>query len=333
MVVTKLRSQLSVVSGRVWVYLEKAEATLTPSLKKAAEELREVWQHSREIFRRLVVSSRGAVLVADEKFTRVGSEISSVSGKAMVHVRVAQEAAAALGRIGADKAQKLRQESQRDLRRLGVDCRHAIVAAGGKIAGLGSQVSAVSHEASKRGSLKLQKAQSAAIGLARNFADKPRRVREAREAREKDLRSLLADSPDAIVVTDSGRRLVAANQKALELFGISEFNFGNFTLDTFVPNFGWSESSSESQGDRRSRCKIRRLDGGLRVAECELVAGIVPHRCLYKFLNVAPYKIAPPEFARGTASAAQPRTVKSPPTPNRAAPAQKAPQPGVRPGL
>jgi PAS domain-containing protein len=361
MVVTKLRSQLSVMSGRVWVYLEKAEAALTPLLKSAAEELKQVAQHSKEIFRKLRVSSRGALIVANEQLTRLGSEISSVSSKAMVRARIvanqeitrlgtevssasskamvrahiAQATAATLGRAGVDKAHKLGRQSERELHRLGAGCHHAIVATGGKIAGLGSQVSAASKQASKQVALELQKAHSAAIALAKNVADQPRRMRDARRARENNLRRLLADSPDPIVVTDSDKRLVAANEKGLELFGISEFNFGNFTLDTFVPNFDCSGSPLESQGDRGKRCKVRRLDGGLRVAECQFVADIVPHRCLYRFLSVAPYKIAPPEFAKGIASAAPPRTVKGPtnPGPTTAAPAQKASRHGARPGL
>jgi len=81
--------------------------------------------------------------------------------------------------------------------------------------------------------------------------------RSRESARENDLRSLLASSLDAIVVTDSDRRLVAANAKALELFGISEFNFRNFTLDAFVPNFDWSDSSFERQEARLNRCQFR----------------------------------------------------------------------------
>jgi PAS domain-containing protein len=295
MVITKFRSQLSIMSERAPVYLEKAEITLTRLQKSAADELKEVRQQSEDAFRKLRASSRDALIVANERVTRLRSEVSSASRKGIVQVRMAQETAATLGRTGVDKVQKLRHELENELRRLGAGCHDAIVATGGKIAGLGSQVSA----ASKQVAMKLQKAQNAVTGLARTIADKPRRMREARWARENELRSLLASSLDAIVVTDSDRRLVAANAKALELFGISEFNIRNFTLDAFVPNFDWSDSSFESQEARLNRCKIRRLDGGLRVAECQFVAGIVPRRYLCKFLNVAPYKITLPTCAKG----------------------------------
>jgi PAS domain-containing protein len=300
MVIMKFRSQLSIVSERAPVYLEKAEITLTRLQKSAAGELKEVRQQWEEVFRKLRASSRDALIVANERVTRLGSEVSSASRKVIVQVQIAQETAATLGRTGVDKVRKLRHESENELRRLGAGCHDAIVATGGTIAGLGSQVSA----ASKQVAMKLQEAQNAVTGLARTIADKPRRTREARWARENELRSLLASSLDAIVVTDSDRRLVAANAKALELFGISESNIRNFTLDAFVPNFDWSDPSFEGQEARLNRCKIRRLDGGLRVAECQFVAGIVPRRYLCKFLNVAPHKITLPTCAKGNASAA-----------------------------
>jgi hypothetical protein len=70
----------------------------------------------------------------------------------------------------------------------------------------------------------------------------------------------------------------------------------NFTLDAFVASveqtdFDWSNTWSKGRETRLNRCKIRRLDGGLLIADCQFLAGIVPHRHLCKFLNVAPYKI------------------------------------------
>jgi hypothetical protein len=48
------------------------------------------------------------------------------------------------------------------------------------------------------------------------------------------LRELLASSLDAIVVTNVDRRFVAANPKALHLFGVSEANIRQFTIDAFL---------------------------------------------------------------------------------------------------
>jgi PAS domain-containing protein len=49
-----------------------------------------------------------------------------------------------------------------------------------------------------------------------------------------DLRELLASSLDAIVVTNGDHRLVSANPKALHLFGVSEKNIRQFTIDAFL---------------------------------------------------------------------------------------------------
>jgi PAS domain-containing protein len=307
MVITKFRSQLTLVSERASVYLEKTEITLNRLQKSAGVGLKEVRRQSEDVFRKLRASSHDALVVASERVTRLGPQLSGASRKAIVWVQMAQGTAATLGRAGVDKVQRLRHESENELRRLGVDCHDAIVATGGKIADLRLKVSAASRQVATR----LQKAQNAVAGLARTIADKPRRMREARWSRENELRSLLASSPDAIVVTDSDRCLVAANAKALELFGISEFNMRNFTLDAFVPNLDW-RALFESQEASLNRRKIRRLDGGLRVAECQFVADIVPRRHLCKFLNVTPYKTALPRCAKGKGSAASLRTVGSP---------------------
>jgi len=198
------------------------------------------------------------------------------------------------------------------LRKLRAGFLVAIVAADTKIAQLGRQVSSLSRQITR----KFLKAQDAIVTLGRTIADKPRRMREIRLTRENDLRILLASSLDAIVVTDNDRRLVAANGKALELFGISELNMGNFTVGAFLakvelPDFDWTDSSFDRREVRGSRCKIRRLDGGLRIAECQFVASIVPRRHLYKFMNVAPYKITPPQFSKRNGSAASLRASES----------------------
>jgi PAS domain-containing protein len=306
MVITKFRGHLSIVLERASVYLEMAENTFARLQKSAADKLKAVRQRSENDLRKLRARSRDSLIVANEIFARLGSQASSASRKAAVQLQNAQQAAAGFGRASADKVQKLRHESENHLRKLRAGCRVAIVAADTKITQLGGQVSGVSRQVTR----KLLKAQDAITALGRTIADKPRRIREVRLMRENDLRNLLAISLDAIVVTDGDRRLVAANAKALELFGISEFNMGNFAVDAFLanvelPDFELTDSSFEHREVRVNRCKIRRLDGGWRVAECHFVAGIVPRRHLYKFLNAAPYKITPPRFAKEMG--AQPR--------------------------
>jgi PAS domain S-box-containing protein len=336
MVITKFRGHLSIVLERASVYLEIAENTFARLQKSGADKLKAVRQRLDNELRKLRARSRDSFIVANEIFARLGSQASSASRKAAVQLRKAQQAAAGFGRASVDKVQKLRRESENELRKLRAGGRVAIVAADTKITQLGGQVSSVSRQVTR----KLLKARDAITALGRTIADKPRRMREVRLTRENDLRNLLASSMDAIVVTDGDRRLVAANAKALELFGISESNLGNFTVDAFLanvelPDLDLTDSSFEHREVRVNRCKIRKLDGGLRVAECQFVAGIVPRRHLYKFLNVAPYKITPPRFAKRNGSAASLRTAESPSNsvPNATVPAKKIPRRGVGPAF
>ena len=141
-----------------------------------------------------------------------------------------------------------------------------------------------------------QAARSALARFGRGVVDKPQRLREARRARENDLQTLLASSLDAVIVTDNDRRFVAANSRALDLFGVSESNISKFTIDTFLSHgqildFDRNRSAFVRQEERHGKCKIRRLDGALRVAECFFVANVVPRRHLYRFLNVAPQRV------------------------------------------
>ena len=121
--------------------------------------------------------------------------------------------------------------------------------------------------------------------------DKPRRLRKALRTRENDLRKLLANALDAVVVTDDDHRFVAANPKALDLFGVSETNSRNFTIDAFLPRgqilyFDGNGSPFIGREERHGECKIRRMDGSLRAAEYSFVANFVPRRHLCRFHNV-----------------------------------------------
>lgn len=140
----------------------------------------------------------------------------------------------------------------------------------------------------------LQRAQNGFTRLARRAADKPRRLREAFRSREHDLRRLLASSPDAIVVTNVDRRFIAANPKALDLFGISEANMRKFTIDAFLSHcqilcFAAQESPFMRREKFHGECTIRRLDGSLRYAEYIFVANVVPYRHVYRFRNAKNY--------------------------------------------
>jgi PAS domain S-box-containing protein len=141
----------------------------------------------------------------------------------------------------------------------------------------------------------LQRAQNTLMRLGRSVADKPRRLQEALHERENGLRKLLASSLDAIVLTNGDRRFVAANPKALDLFGISETNMRKFTIDAFLSNgqildFDGNGPPFIRRVERHGKCKIRRLDGSLRVAEYIFVANFVPLRHLSRFRDVTPEK-------------------------------------------
>jgi PAS domain S-box-containing protein len=141
----------------------------------------------------------------------------------------------------------------------------------------------------------LQRAQNTLTRLGRSVADKLRRLQEALHERENGLRKLLASSLDAIVLTNGDRRFVAANPKALDLFGISETNMRKFTIDAFLSNgqildFDGNGPPFIRRVERHGKCKIRRLDGSLRVAEYIFVANFVPLRHLSRFRDVTPEK-------------------------------------------
>lgn len=137
----------------------------------------------------------------------------------------------------------------------------------------------------------LRQEQIKLMELGKTVAEKPRKLREALRARQNDLRELLEHSQDPIVVTDGGCRFVAANQRGLDLFGVSETNLRMFNIDAFVSVGQMAHLDGNStpfigQTERRGQCDIKRLDGGLRVAEYIFVANFVPHRHLYRFINI-----------------------------------------------
>jgi PAS domain S-box-containing protein len=115
---------------------------------------------------------------------------------------------------------------------------------------------------------------------------------EARRRSENDLRKSLTNSLDAMVVTDSDHRLVYANPKALDLFGVSQMNMRKFTIDTFLSHCQSLELRRKwfaiRRDERYGKCKISRLDGNLRVADYIFVANFISRHDLYRFDHVAP---------------------------------------------
>jgi PAS domain-containing protein len=137
----------------------------------------------------------------------------------------------------------------------------------------------------------LQRAQNTLTRLGRGVAEKPQRLKEALRNRENDLRKLLASFPDPIVVMNGDHRFVAASPKALGLFGISETNMREFTLGAFLLDgqmLGFKADGPPfvRREERHGKCKIRRLDGSVRVAEYVFVANFVPFRHLSRFHDI-----------------------------------------------
>lgn len=105
------------------------------------------------------------------------------------------------------------------------------------------------------------------------------------------MRELLASSLDAIVVAGADHSLIAANLKARELFGISERNIRKFNIDAFlppgqIPDLAENSRSLIRRKEKHGVCEIRRLDGGVRVAEYILVANFLPLRHVCRFRNI-----------------------------------------------
>jgi PAS domain S-box-containing protein len=226
------------------------------------------------------------------EITKFSSQLFGASKEVTVHLlRRALNTLAERGKNVLEKTQRL-QEGHRarvnDFRESLASSLDAIVVTNGKITKFSSQLCGASKEVTVH---LLRRALNKLTEQGKNVLEKTQRLQEARRTREDDLRKSLENSLDAIVVTNDDRRLVYANPKALDLFGVSELNMGEFTIDTFLSHcqilklrLKWFVMRPD---ERYGKCKISRLDGSLRVAEYILVTNVIPRRYLYRFLNVA----------------------------------------------
>jgi PAS domain S-box-containing protein len=142
----------------------------------------------------------------------------------------------------------------------------------------------------------LRLAQNTLTRLGGSVVDKPRALQKGLRARENYLRKLLANSLDATVITDVSGRFIAANAKALDLFGVSETNMKKFTINVFLshgqtPYFAGHSAAFIRRDKRHGECKVRRLDGSLRVAEYLFVPHYLPNRHVCRFRNVRTAKV------------------------------------------
>jgi len=226
--------------------------------------------------------------------TKFRSELFIALEQATVHLQRIQNTLTRLGKSTAEKLRKLQEAirvRENGLLKLLANSLHAIVVFSGKTTKFRSELFVALGQVS----VHVQRAQNTLTSLGRSVAQEPRRLQEAIRVRENGLRKLLASSLDAVVVTNGDRRLVAANPKALDLLGISEANLRQFTIDAFLPHgqildFDGTGPPFLRGEERRGKCKIRRLDGSLRVAEYIFVANFVPLRHLSRFRDVTPEK-------------------------------------------
>jgi PAS domain S-box-containing protein len=281
MAITKYRTQLFATSEQVTLQLRQAQNALATLGRKVAERLQ---QALRARANDLLASSHNAVVLTSGKIAKCRTQLFATSRRVMLRVRQAQN------RLTTSVGQKLQQAlraRKNDVQNLLANSRDAIAETHGKIAKYRSQLFATSQHVT----LHLGQAQTTLTRLGRRAVDKPRRLRKALRTRENDLRKLLANALDPVVVTDDDHRFVAANPKALDLFGVSEANLRNFTIDAFLPGgqilyFDGNGSPFIGREERHGECKIRRMDGSLRAAEYSFVANFVPRRHLCRFHNV-----------------------------------------------
>jgi PAS domain-containing protein len=105
--------------------------------------------------------------------------------------------------------------------------------------------------------------------------------------RENYLSRLLTDSSEPVVVTDDAHRLLAANPAALTLFGISQKNLNNFSIDAFLRHDQVHcferEGPPSKRAARLGKCQIRPLNGKPKVVAFSFQEHFLLGRHLSKF--------------------------------------------------
>jgi PAS domain S-box-containing protein len=286
MEITKFSSQLFAALEQVSEYLRQAPNTLTRLGKSALEKTRRLQETRRATdLQTVLASSLDAIIVTSGKIPKFSSQLFAALEQVSVHPRRALNTLTKLGESALEKTLRL-QETRRatDLQTVLASSLDTIIVTSGKLTKFSSRLFAALEEVS----VHLRRALSTLAGRGKNAIEKTRRLQEARRARENDLRELLASSLDAIVVTNVDHRFVAANPKALHLFGVSEANIRQFAIDAFLLGRYLDGDGLPfiSREEKQGECQIRRLDGSLRLTEFIFVANFVPFRHLFRFRNV-----------------------------------------------
>ena len=224
MEISKLKSQLFFAFGQVTAArrpLQNALVKLRRSIPSTLQSFQAARRSVENGLRKAVESSRAAIVTTNREIRGFGTQLSNGFGQTTIQLRRARITVTRLARSGAYRFLRLREALrpvENLLRRAVGNSRDGIVLINRSIGKSRSRLfSAFEQEA-----VRFRRAQSTFRELSNRVIEKPRKLRQELHTRENELRDLLASSLDAIVVTNNNRRFVAANQKALEFFGVSE---------------------------------------------------------------------------------------------------------------
>ncbi len=285
--ITKFRPQLVAALEQVPAHVRRALNRLGEWGKTVPEKTRRLQESYRTSdLRKIFAGSLDAIAVTTHKITKFRPQLVAALEQVSARVRRALNGLAEWGKTLPEKTRRL-QESYRasDLRKVFAGSLDAIAVTSHKISKFGSQLFVTLQHMT----VHLRRTLNTLTGRWKNAREETRKLQEARRARESDLQELMASSVDAIVLTNADRRFVAANQRALHLFGVSETNIRHFTIDAFL--LGQSRTLEGnglpfiSRAEKQGECQIRRLDGSLRLTEYMFVANFVPFRHLFRFRN------------------------------------------------
>ncbi len=251
-------------SSRLSVALEQTTLRIRQILNPLTELTKTVFRNVRELCK----GSLDAVIAANAKISRFTSQFHNTVKHETLHLRHALQ----------PFTERLKAALQKIPELLAVSLDRAVTA--------NAKISAALREAPGH----LRHALNPFTKLGKNVIDKTRSLQDARRGKENDLRQLLASSAEAVVVTNVDRRFITANPSALHLFGVSEANLTQFTIDAFllegeILHLNENGLPFISREETQGECKIRRLTGNLRIADYIFVANFLPFRHLFIFRN------------------------------------------------
>jgi PAS domain-containing protein len=265
MEIAKFSSQLFIALEQATLHLRRSLNQLTERATSAVEKMRE-----------LLAGCLDAVAVANAKLVKSGLQIPLAFKKAALRLQRALNPLTQRGKAALQKIPEILASSL-----------DTVIVANAKITKFSWQLLVALKQAPARFWQTLEPLTE----RGKNVLDKTRHLQETRRARENDLRELLASSVDAVVVTNIDHRFIAANPIALHLFGVSESNITQFTIDAFlfegeILHLDGNGLPFVSREETQGECKIRRLTGNLRIADYIFVANFVPFRHLFIFRNI-----------------------------------------------